>query len=83
MVVLIWLPIVIGSFQVADDFLREDYSHYSKVELNPTSKLLSLDNENEDNDEYDSRVSLLNLVFVLVLLLVLDFAILEMASDKI
>ena len=63
-----------------------DYAHYSPVERDPTTKLLGLDNENEnededdDDDEYDSGITLSNLV--LVLLLVLDFGIFEVASNN-
>ena len=46
----------------------------------PTTKLLGLDNENDD-DEYESGVTSSNLVFVLVLLLVLDIGIFEMAYN--
>lgn len=45
--------------------------------------LLGLDNENAVDDEYDSGVTSSNLGFVLVLSLVLDFAIFEMAAGKI
>jgi hypothetical protein len=54
-------------------------------ERDPTTKLLGLDNEYEDDDEYDSGVTLPNLVFVLVLvlLLVLDFGVFEIVSSVI
>jgi hypothetical protein len=41
---------------------------------------LGLDNEDEDDDEYDSGITLSNLV--LVLLLGLDFFIFEVASNN-
>jgi hypothetical protein len=47
-----------------------------------TTKRSGLDNENEDNDNYEGGVTLSNLVFVLVRLLVLDFGIFGIGSCR-